>query len=160
VPATTTLSRDAALAELSRRYFASRGPATARDFANWSGLTLKDARAGIESVDAGFVREETEGRTLIYRPAALAPRNPDSFAFLMPDYDEYGMSYQDRGALFSQPLKLAHNRMIVVDGQIVGSWRRSGSGAGPTVEMDYALPLGRRQARAAAQAMQRFIAFA
>jgi hypothetical protein len=48
--------------------------------------------------------------------------------------------------------------MVVVDGQIVGSWRRSD--AGPTVEMDYALPLNRRQRRAAAQALQRFIAFA
>ena len=44
-PAGRTLNREAALAELARRYFTSHGPARATDFAWWSGLTVKDARA-------------------------------------------------------------------------------------------------------------------
>ena len=48
VPAQPALDRDAALAELARRYFTTRGPATLRDFVWWSGLTVADARAGTE----------------------------------------------------------------------------------------------------------------
>jgi hypothetical protein len=38
--------REEALAELARRYFLSRGPATVQDYAKWSGLTMSDARRG------------------------------------------------------------------------------------------------------------------
>ena len=47
----------AALAELVRRYFASRGPATNRDCAGWSGLTLADIRPGLR-----LVRDSRPGR--------------------------------------------------------------------------------------------------
>lgn len=39
--------RDQALAELTRRYFSSRGPATVKDCALWSGLTQADVRRGL-----------------------------------------------------------------------------------------------------------------
>ena len=48
VQGVATVARDEALAELTRRYFSSRGPATLRDYVWWSGLTVRDARAGIE----------------------------------------------------------------------------------------------------------------
>jgi Winged helix DNA-binding domain len=41
------LSREEALAELARRYFTSRGPATVKDCADWSGLTMTDVRRGV-----------------------------------------------------------------------------------------------------------------
>src|SRR5262249_46595186 len=47
-PPARTVTRDEALAELTRRYFASHGPATLRDYVWWSGLTVRDARAGLE----------------------------------------------------------------------------------------------------------------
>ena len=46
-PRAKVLPRDEALAELTRRYFASHGPATLRDYVWWSGLTARDARAGM-----------------------------------------------------------------------------------------------------------------
>ena len=42
--------RDAALAELSRRYLRAFGPATERDFARWAGLPLRDVRAGLAAI--------------------------------------------------------------------------------------------------------------
>ncbi len=39
IPHGKTLDREEALAELARRYFTSRGPATLNDFARWSSLT-------------------------------------------------------------------------------------------------------------------------
>jgi hypothetical protein len=47
-PASKPWLRDQALAQLARRYFASHGPALAQDFAWWSGLTVADAKLGIE----------------------------------------------------------------------------------------------------------------
>jgi hypothetical protein len=85
----------------------------------------------------------------------------------MPDYDEYGMSYKDRSALLppafrarkSSGVTPAFNRMIVVDGRIVGSWRPSRGRAIP-IETHYHEPLNRAQLRAVDQAMRRFSAFA
>src|SRR5215472_325382 len=44
VPHSRAFSREESLAELARRYFTSRGPATIHDFAWWAGLTVADAR--------------------------------------------------------------------------------------------------------------------
>lgn len=41
-PAMQPFDRDQSLADLTRRYFASHGPATEKDFEWWSGLTLAD----------------------------------------------------------------------------------------------------------------------
>ena len=163
VPPARAMSRDSALAELSRRYFASRGPATAHDFANWSGLTLADAHHGIESLGAGFARETIAGKTHVFRPTRATTRGAGS-TFLMPDYDEYGISYKDRSALLphsaggpeSRGKTLAYNRMIVAGGKIVGSWRRTSAGKAVTVETDFAVPLAGRHLRSVARATRRF----
>jgi hypothetical protein len=49
---TKPVARDRALAELARRYLAGHAPADARDLAKWSGLPLRDARAGLEAIAA------------------------------------------------------------------------------------------------------------
>jgi hypothetical protein len=50
-PQARRLARDEALAELTRRYFTSHGPATVKDFAWWSGLTIADVKAGLAMLD-------------------------------------------------------------------------------------------------------------
>ena len=160
-PRARTMSREAALEELSRRYFASRGPATAQDFASWSGLTLTDARAGLESLGLDFERETIDGRVHAYKPAARGIRSGRDFAFLLPDYDEYVMSYKDRSALRStKKLTLAYNRVIIADGQIVGSWQRSFAGGSVSIEVDCRVPPASAMARLLARATRRFVAFA
>ena len=57
------VNRDEALAELTRRYFISHGPATVRDFVWWSGLTVADAKAGLALVGADLSQEEIDGQT-------------------------------------------------------------------------------------------------
>ena len=44
LPKAKPKAREEALPELARRYFTGHGPATLRDFAWWSGLTLAEAR--------------------------------------------------------------------------------------------------------------------
>ena len=68
VPEAPTLDRDAALAELTRRYFTSHGPATVHDYSWWSGQTMGDARAGLEMVKSELVEtaiDEAEGRLAV-----------------------------------------------------------------------------------------------
>lgn len=133
VPTPRQLSADEGMAELARRYFTSHGPATVHDFANWAGLPLGLARQGLEAVRAGLVKVETEGKTywLAEPVGATELETPD--LQLLPGFDEYLLGYQDRGAV----LAAAHaskivpggngifKPMIVVDGQIVGTWQRT-----------------------------------
>ena len=63
VPECRPLERDEALAELTKRYFASPGPALLRDYAWWSGLTMSDAKAGIEMAGTHLNHETVEGKS-------------------------------------------------------------------------------------------------
>ncbi|HEX2084124.1 MAG TPA: winged helix DNA-binding domain-containing protein [Solirubrobacteraceae bacterium] len=51
---------EVALAELARRYLAGHGPAGERDLAQWAGLPLRDARAGLKAI-AGELEEREAG---------------------------------------------------------------------------------------------------
>ena len=44
------IDRDRALSELARRYLRGHGPADERDLAVWSGLPLRDVRAGLQAI--------------------------------------------------------------------------------------------------------------
>jgi hypothetical protein len=46
------VDREAALAELARRYLVGHAPADDRDLARWAGLPLRDARAGLKAIGA------------------------------------------------------------------------------------------------------------
>jgi hypothetical protein len=76
------VDRDRALAELARRYLAGHGPATSEDLARWAGVSLRDARAGLNSI-APQLHERLDGCVeLRRRPAAAAlppPRLLGSF---------------------------------------------------------------------------------
>ena len=83
VPEAPARSREADVAELALRYFVSHGPATLRDFAWWSGLTIADGKAGVAAAGerlsvAGGRRGPglDRGRRRPRRPAAVAGRPP------------------------------------------------------------------------------------
>ena len=132
-PAGATLTRDEALAELARRYFRSRGPATAADFAWWSGLAPAEARAGLAAVTSELASESIAGvtswrarRAPRLSPAALAE------AYLLPAFDEYLVAYRDRTAVLSPRDARRINAgggllapTVVVGGRVVGTWRRT-----------------------------------
>lgn len=164
VPVSRVPSRDDALAELARRYFRSRGPAQLQDFVWWSGLTAADARAGLAIVERELVREVVEGRTYWFTSSSRVVAAPKS-AYLLPLYDEYLIAYKDRRAAvdpsrwnpkwsrdpFSAP--------IVVNGQVVGRWKRILKGDKTVVTATAFAPLNRRDRSAAADAARAFSAF-
>ncbi|HEY3574902.1 MAG TPA: winged helix DNA-binding domain-containing protein [Arthrobacter sp.] len=69
----TVLSREESLAVLALRYFGSRGPATVRDCADWSGLTMTDIRKGLALADeiapGAIVAASFDGADFYLRPA-------------------------------------------------------------------------------------------
>lgn len=132
VPKGLEFSRDQALAELARRYFTSHGPATLADYVWWSGLTMTEARAGLDAIQSELVREEIESTTYWFAPTNERAELPSPVAHLLPVYDEYAVGYKDRGAFLSPEYAArpdAGNGIfrppILIDGQIVGTWTRN-----------------------------------
>ena len=70
VPPAAAKSREEALTELARRYFSSRGPATLPDFAWWGGITLSDAKKGLEQCRQELAHEEINGQAYWFLPGA------------------------------------------------------------------------------------------
>jgi len=62
VPATKPLTKEESLAKLARIYFTGHGPATLHDFVWWSGLSVGEARQGLEAVQSEFVSETVDGQ--------------------------------------------------------------------------------------------------
>ena len=73
-PRVRALERDEALAELTKRYFASHGPATVRDFVWWSGMTVKQAKAGLEMLGRAAASDTVDGVTYWSVPSATSGR--------------------------------------------------------------------------------------
>lgn len=127
------LSRDESLAELTRRYFMSHGPATLPDFVWWSGLTTNDARRGIALVERELDKV-TVDQTVYWSGAAVSARAVKrSFhaAHLLPAFDEYNVAYKDRQLAIDGASGLttwdALGQVVVLDGRLIGTWK-------PTVE--------------------------
>jgi len=154
------------LAELTRRYFRSRGPATLQDFVWWSGLTMADARNGIEMVKSQFVNEMLEGQAYWFSspgsPASFREKSPK--AYLLPNYDEYFIGFKDRSAIGevarrsnlpeNSPSLLAH--IIILDGQVVGGWKRTLKKNVVIIELNLITDLTRAENRAIADAANRY----
>jgi len=90
-----SLTREQALAELTRRYFRSHGPATVNDFTWWSSLTVADARAGLEAASGELVHEVDDGGTSWFSAAAPSGPLDPTGALLLPGYDEAVIAYKD-----------------------------------------------------------------
>jgi len=166
VPSVAPLQRDEALAELTQRYFTSRGPATVQDFAKWSGLTGNDAKRGLEIVKTQLQHEVIDGKDYWFSPHASSATFVSPTAYLLSVYDEYITGYKDRSMIGEAELiaKLftmgnALNYIIVLDGDIVGTWKRTLTKHEVTIESNVFTPLTKAQKRAVATAAQRYGAF-
>ena len=163
-PSGSALTRDEALRELGRRYFATRGPATAHDFAWWSGLTVTDAKRSIE-LNATEVQRVTLGDRYYWmsREADRPPR-ATATAHLLPNYDEYFIGFRDRSAIAARlgdasPLMAVSGlvpHIIVVDGQLVGKWTRAAGKDGVVVSLQSFTRLGKRESARVVDQARRF----
>jgi DNA glycosylase AlkZ-like len=161
VPKTKPKTNEESLAELARRYFASHGPATARDFAWWSGLTGKVAQQAIASVHPALESSSIDGLThwsaADSRGAVKGP-----VAMLLPNYDEYLIAYKDRAAFVDQARAAnvvarsggAFANHLIIDGRLAGGWSRTTKPNAVLIEVAPYKKLTPVQARAVANAAE------
>lgn len=157
-----------AVGELMKRYVASHGPVTLADFVWWSGLTMNDAKAGIEINRHLFQSEKVEGQTYWFAPMAYA--RSKSSLLLLPAFDEYLVSYKDREAsLPRQHFSSAITKngifspVIVAGGKVIGTWKRTLKKEVVLVEPAYFEGYDHPDAKAlqkAAGALGRFLGYA
>jgi hypothetical protein len=155
-PKARTLTRDEALAELARRYFTSHGPALPQDFAGWSGLTVADARSGIEMAKSHLLHEVVDGKTYWFAPPASNAKITDPTLHLLPNYDEYLIAYRDHSPLFEgrPPMgtpalyDVLSRHIVVLNGRVIGGWRRTLTAREVTIETNLLVPLADTQDRA------------
>ena len=161
VPAAPSLSRDEGLAELTRRYFASHGPATIRDFVWWSGLSAADAKRGLEMCRARTASHEGFVYWTI-GPAGAVPA--PTGVYLLPIYDEYLVAYRDRAAvphtattINSRSGRVAgFQNAVVIGGQIAGTWRPQRQRHGAALEVAEARRFTASERRGLGEAAERY----
>ena len=137
LPRASVPSRDAAGAELARRYFSAFAPATVADFRTWAGVPAPMARRAVALI-AGEL-EEVAGP----EPGLLAPRGtldrsaaPDRrpTVRLLPRWDTYLLGYRSRDAMLDRE----HAELVIgggwfrpticIDGHIEGGWELQRNG--------------------------------
>lgn len=167
-PKARSLDREEAIAELTLRYFVSHGPAQLRDFTWWSGLTQLEARRGLEMSGAALERREVDGATYWFDARLGSPRAGAPVAHLLPNFDEYTVGYADRSAMLHparpfRPELFAFSsilaNVLVVAGQVCGSWRRVRDRAGLQVEVRELAELSAAERRLVARAVERYKRF-
>jgi uncharacterized protein YcaQ len=128
------LSREKALAELARRYLMAYSPATPEDLAAWSGLALREARAGWQQVTTQLIEVKIGGSSawMLKAQARWLDRAPARrpIVRLLPSYDTYLLGYRSRDlALAPKHAKRIHpgggllRPALLVDGKVIGAWK-------------------------------------
>jgi hypothetical protein len=123
----------AALAELTYRFFASHGPATVKDLAAWASLTVTDVRRGLDLAGDRLTSVVVDGRTFWFEPPADPRPAPSPAVHLLQAYDEYLVGHAESKDLISADGTTAgvwgersmFNGVVILDGRVAGSWRRT-----------------------------------
>lgn len=128
------IAREAALGELAYRYLAAYGPARPEDLAVWSGLPLRDARAGWERISGELLEVEIDGRAAWILKERAGWLDESSLSppvvRLLPRFDTYLLGYRTRDlGIAPEHAKrilpgggLIHP-VVIADGRAVGTWR-------------------------------------
>ena len=136
---------------LLRRYLEAFGPATAADFAAWTGMTRREAReiwaraeselapVDVEGAEASLLRASIDG---LSRARVESPH-----VRLLPYFDSYLLGHVDRRHLVADAHRQQVSRaqgwiapVVLVDGRVLGVWRHARKGGMLAVEVT---PLGR-----------------
>jgi Winged helix DNA-binding domain len=134
---------DEALAELARRYVASRGPVTPEDFRKWSGLPIRRARYAFDLVGGELREVDAAGEPAWVSSGATRcmPRKEPSVE-LIGLFDEYLLGYASRDLVVARGFA---NRIqaggfvkpaVLLDGRVVGTWRQKRTAKKVTIEVE------------------------
>ncbi|NUT36078.1 MAG: winged helix DNA-binding domain-containing protein [Hamadaea sp.] len=166
LPATASRDADEALAAFTIRYFASHGPATVKDFAWWSSLTVTQIKAGLALAGPALASFTLGPQTFWYAPAPAPPAQPSPQAHLLQGYDELVVAYTESRQVLNLSgvdLGVGNDNLLIhpmlLDGQLVGSWRRAATAKRITAEVSWRIAPSGAQRRALAAAFADYAAF-
>ena len=163
IPPTPNLSREESFAELARRYFTSHAPATVQDFTWWSGLRVGDARLALEMLKSDLVSMPLDHLTYWMPKDLDLPAQMEPSVHLLPAFDEFMVSYKERGASLD-PLLTAQaitsngifKPIIVVNGRVAGVWSRTEKQMAVGIEPQFFIDVTTAGKAGMAQAAARF----
>ncbi len=121
------VDRDTALAELARRYLVGHAPADDRDLARWSGLPLRDARAGLSAIAKELVERDDGLVHLASHPPSPEVPEPK----LIGAYDPVLLGWTSREQIIGPHNHLVTNNGLfrpfaMVKGRAAATWRLNG----------------------------------
>lgn len=119
------VDRDRALAELARRYLAGHGPADARDLVKWAGITLRDARAGLDAIAPSLVQRPDGLLDVAGRRPASPPWPPPPR--LLGAFDPLLLGWASRELVLEDPQEVLTTNgiirpVVLIDGRAAGTW--------------------------------------
>ena len=168
-PQQVRLDGEAALAELAFRFFRSHGPATIRDFAGWSGLTLTRARAGVTANEGRLVprRFRDDDAWLTADLAAMIEEGRTArwtAVVALPGFDEFVLGYKDRSVQVRDGdldrIVPGGNGVfratVCLDGQVAATWTRTIKRAEVLVELEPLREFSERQRQRIGRAFEAY----
>jgi len=130
VPKQKDLTQEEALAELTKRYFQSHGPAQIQDFSWWSGLNLTDAKKGVALIKPKLTKEEKGSKTYWFIENKIKKQSEQD-GYLLPGFDEYFIAYKDRSDVLDKNYAKELNQgggmvngAVIINEHMVGGWKR------------------------------------
>jgi hypothetical protein len=139
--------RGDALAELARHYVGAFAPTTEHDFSYWSGLPLRDCRAGLKRIARELDDVQIGGETMVVPRGWTARRPRSPVVRLLGAFDTYLMGYASRHHATEEwegrilPGGGVLRPTICVDGQLVGLWGSKRSGNRMLIDIEPFEPL-------------------
>ena len=119
-----------AVAELARRYFQTRGPATIEDFKWWSGLNVTAIKAAIKTLEPNLETYKEAGKDYYYYSTNLDEGLSQQQIQFLPAFDEYLISFKDRTSILEDKYMrqvITANGMfrpfIIESGKVIGIWQ-------------------------------------
>lgn len=167
VPATNKYNREESLAMLTQKYFQSHGPATLKDYMWWSGLTAKEAKEGIGLLE-GKINSISYNEEVLWYLDLPDKIKMEKTIYLLPNYDEYVVGYNNRDALIPEKNKSGLSRggnplfsnNIIVNGQVCGTWKRTLKSNSVTINstvFDELTMVNKKQLEQAEQRFEQFL---
>ncbi|WP_297083046.1 winged helix DNA-binding domain-containing protein [uncultured Demequina sp.] len=168
VPDPVTLEREEALAMIALRFVRSHGPVTVKDLSRWTGLGVRDCRAGLSGAGTAVVEVATAAGPMMASAEALGATVADAGGRVIPPgFDEFMLGYADRGlALAPEDLNAVvpgsngvFRATLVRDGRVVGTWKRIARARSQVVDAVPLARLGAADRRAFETSFARYGAF-
>lgn len=171
IPGWQDLPREEAETRLLRIYLQAFGPATAADFALWTGMTLTEAREIWAREQANFAPVKVQGWTAqVVRKdiSALAQAEFERpLVRLLPYFDSFLLGHKERDHLMALEHRPKVYRpqgwiapVVLVDGRVTAVWEHAREGNGLRVKVTKFGSISRRIAagiRAEARDLGRFL---